>query len=240
MAVPIIAATSVDKTGTQTSDIVFTPATDGPGGTNMGFAVGSLALAHVGLCGVSPNAIVPPGDWTEIAYDSADGGNSVDGGWWYKIESDLPATYTFAVASTSADNGMSAKLFRIEGHHLTTPINATAEAKGTGLTGLTIPEFSTTVHDCLAIWSVALGDPNTVTTTWLLPELYDFGTAVLRDCSISAVSSARDSVRGGVGAVPMVFSENVNSVVGIGFAIAPAIAAVDTGRPGAALLMGRR
>src|SRR5690606_17083257 len=117
---------------------------------------GDLLLAHVAFDGRDMPAITSvPAGWTLIADD--DDGNTVYGGWWYRIAQAGDASASWVFIGNGNSEEWIAHCVRVTGHHPSIPINAYAVSPHSGMSSgpWISPAVTTTVDDCLIIYSLA-------------------------------------------------------------------------------------
>src|SRR5690606_9689461 len=117
---------------------------------------GDLLLAHVAFDGRDMPAITSvPAGWTLIADD--DDGNTVYGGWWYRIAQAGDASASWVFTGNGNSEEWIAHCVRVTGHHPGIPINAYAVSPHTGMSSgpWISPAVVTDVDDCLIIYSLA-------------------------------------------------------------------------------------
>jgi hypothetical protein len=106
--------------------------------------------------------LTPPSGFTSINYAS----NTAALEARYKIASSEPSSYTFGLSSAGT---FSVIMFRISGHHSTTPINVSSTSTGTSyVTNHAAPAITTTAADCLAFAAAVTSRDR----TWTPPSGY--------------------------------------------------------------------
>lgn len=218
MAAPVIASSSVDKTGNTLTDLTFTYGADGPSG----IAAGNLLLL-IGTCvKATTAATLSAALFTPIRHvQAAAGTNRGTVGAWWKTAGAAETTQNLLSDGNVATDGFVGKMYRITGQHPTTPINASNEID-TATDNAAIPGVTTTVNECLVFYISGTGSGSTNTWTWDagVTEDADFGT----DPGLSAnmtIATKVQAVAGATGNIISTPSGGIANKEGICIAIAP-------------------
>lgn len=217
MPAPSIQSQSADATGTAdaTGCTVSVPS---------GTQDGDLLYAMVAACRVAGSSvtITPPAGWTlvDTAEVTEGGSRRINHRTYRRIASSEPASYTWT-GDGSSTNSLIGKMFRITGHHPTTPINGSDDNLGTG-TSVSGGPVTTTVNDCLLIASAATAHNNTFTFTPPsgMSEEFDFGYDPGAATSMTG-ATVTQAVAGSTGVKAFTISGSPDSSGGILVAIAP-------------------
>lgn len=177
---------------------------------------GDLLLAHVAFDGNNMPAVtsVPVG-WMLV--EAQADGTTVYGGWWWKRAETGDASTSWVFTGNGNSEQWITHCVRVTGHHPTMPVNAYNWATGSSSGPYISPAVTTTVDDCLVIYSLARdGGSHSHTPPVGCVEIFDGVSAASGGTAATKTqSTAGDTGSGEFG------SATVEQWIAITLAIAP-------------------